>query len=597
MPSIRAAVAAVSAAVLMLTAGFASSAAAEASPVQGLSFTVDTTTVDSTDPYVNLTFTFSAPTSSVADLHLSTGTRTTKHWCHGVSQNACVLTLRREIPEDQTVTFTAKLTQSGVPDQSLGSVTVTHAGWPGVITAFDAVRDGSTGFGDARFRLIAETSAPLSGYELSVFSISKGRLVSECSRDYQTFCGPFTGVPEGTIAVYEAVVSSGGYAGGGEYSGRVPARATTFAYSGDIESLVDDLARYALVALTQPPASMSARALAIEAASTSTSAAMQLNDTAACGRFAPYLRANPRTRSTAGDFWLTCNSEGLGVALKGLASIVSIGTIIAIIQDMAVDPDAPLDADVDPSADCFVLLSGPATWCTENADDAWLNPGQPTAADYDGAVNSPTAYSTPDKPWDPKPLRPRFTCFDGTEAWSCDGIPGEPREIEIYVLEDGEWEPQASRAGSKPPTNCMFLDANGDLLLDDDGRIDTSVRDEKLDQLLRQDGLENTYERHHIVTRHANASNLAKVELVNRMRSVIDSYSMGIDDGLNIIVIPHEGPHPAEYHQWVLQNLQMIDDDANGSEEVFRELFRTRISDVIRTDPSIVLGAYWRCRR
>ncbi|WP_203653458.1 AHH domain-containing protein [Demequina activiva] len=373
-------------------------------------------------------------------------------------------------------------------------------------------------------------------------------------------------------------------------------RQLMFAHVGDLDDVKDDLLRYAFVALNEPAGSMTPAALVAGSKLVDSTAAAAMNDVAACSRVAPYLTANARTRSTAGDFWLACSAAGLGEALIGLAGIVSISVIMDILFDMGTDPDAPIDGSTNPDADCYVL-TGVGNWCTSNADDPWLNPGPPTAADYDGAVNSPTAYSIPGEPWDPKPLRPRFTYFDGTEAWSCDGIPGEPRSVEVYALEDGQWKPQAGGAGSRPPVNCMFLDENGDLLLDADGNIDTSVRDATLDALLRKDGLENTYERHHIVTKYANSTDPAKVNVVKEMNGILARRGLTTESDMNLLVIPHEGPHPPEYHNWVLSNLQEADAAAGADDALFAHFFTEYITSSILEDPSIVLKKYWECRR
>ncbi len=61
--------------------------------------------------------------------------------------------------------------------------------------------------------------------------------------------------------------------------------------------------------------------------------------------------------------------------------------------------------------------------------------------------------------------------------------------------------------------------------------------------------------------------------------------------------MPHLGPHPAEYHQWVLDNMRVIDGIANGDVATFKALFRERVLEVVEADPTIVRVGYWKCYR
>ena len=61
--------------------------------------------------------------------------------------------------------------------------------------------------------------------------------------------------------------------------------------------------------------------------------------------------------------------------------------------------------------------------------------------------------------------------------------------------------------------------------------------------------------------------------------------------------MPHRGPHPKEYHQWVLDNMEYIDEVAQGDATTFKALFKQWVTDVVENDPTIVRVAYWKCRR
>jgi len=77
-------------------------------------------------------------------------------------------------------------------------------------------------------------------------------------------------------------------------------------------------------------------------------------------------------------------------------------------------------------------------------------------------------------------------------------------------------------------------------------------------------------------------------------------YDLDLEDSAhewNVHQIRHRGPHPAEYHEWVLENLEAANDVADGDREVFLRLFDQWVTQKVLADPTIVRVAYWKCYR
>lgn len=82
-------------------------------------------------------------------------------------------------------------------------------------------------------------------------------------------------------------------------------------------------------------------------------------------------------------------------------------------------------------------------------------------------------------------------------------------------------------------------------------------------------------------------------------QGIADIYGLSVENGTdwNVLRIPHRGPHPAEYHQWVLDNMQLIHEIAQGDVATFKSLFEQWVTNVVRDDETIVRVAYWKCHR
>jgi len=240
--------------------------------------------------------------------------------------------------------------------------------------------------------------------------------------------------------------------------------------------------------------------------------------------------------SSVSDATLVCNASGLPAAVKFIALTAgAAGTAVAI-----------------------------ATLWQAAADPMGLQPPtQPTDPPPD-----PTNPTGPPGPANPPggPADPRCDDDDCIEP----GRPGELGLTDVSSLE-AEPEPDPAGAGIPPRKNCL----------------DSAARD------LLEDSMPLQY--HHVATKYA--------EWGDAFQDILDDYelSLSVEDSArawNVFPIPHRGPHPVEYHQWVLENFELAAKTAgHGNSAEFASLFRKWVVDRVKADPTIVRDAYWKCRR
>ena len=48
---------------------------------------------------------------------------------------------------------------------------------------------------------------------------------------------------------------------------------------------------------------------------------------------------------------------------------------------------------------------------------------------------------------------------------------------------------------------------------------------------------------------------------------------MNLDDAWNKDLLPHQGRHPNEYHEYILDSMKQFDDIAQGDKDIFQKLF------------------------
>lgn len=169
-----------------------------------------------------------------------------------------------------------------------------------------------------------------------------------------------------------------------------------------------------------------------------------------------------------------------------------------------------------------------------------------------------------DAPYGPEPpvLDPDCMYSDLDEPGCVDeGAPSEEPTAEP--------EPEPAGAGIKPPPSCIE---------------DPWVRGLLVESMPEQ--------YHHMATKYG--------DWAKRFQEIAGPYGLSINDSAkawNLVRIPHRGPHPAGYHQWVLDNMLEADRVANGDVVEFKRLFTAWVVDVVKNDPSIVRHSYWNCEK
>lgn len=95
---------------------------------------------------------------------------------------------------------------------------------------------------------------------------------------------------------------------------------------------------------------------------------------------------------------------------------------------------------------------------------------------------------------------------------------------------------------------------------------------------------------HHAATRYG--------AWAERFNEVVERYGLTVEDAAqewNVVFVQHRGPHPAEYHQWVLDNMRLAEKIAGDDKEKFVRLFKEYVVQPIIADPTISRFGYWHC--
>jgi hypothetical protein len=94
------------------------------------------------------------------------------------------------------------------------------------------------------------------------------------------------------------------------------------------------------------------------------------------------------------------------------------------------------------------------------------------------------------------------------------------------------------------------------------------------------------YQRHHY------ASNKSS-KWTARFERITKKYNLDLDGDWNTNVLPHQGRHPDEYHNWVLEQVNQIDQIAQGNRSKFLELFELRVKQPVQNNPGMLYKDFW----
>lgn len=77
-------------------------------------------------------------------------------------------------------------------------------------------------------------------------------------------------------------------------------------------------------------------------------------------------------------------------------------------------------------------------------------------------------------------------------------------------------------------------------------------------------------------------------------QAIVSRYGLDLDGDWNKEVLPHQGRHPNEYHEFVLEKMREIDKVADGDCQTFLRLFKQKVKKVVRDNPGMLYSEYWR---
>ena len=79
------------------------------------------------------------------------------------------------------------------------------------------------------------------------------------------------------------------------------------------------------------------------------------------------------------------------------------------------------------------------------------------------------------------------------------------------------------------------------------------------------------------------------------IKAIADKYGLDLNEKWNVdYVDPHIGRHAYDYHEWVLKQMQEIDQIPNLTTEGFIREFRIRIIQPVMKHPEMLRKYYWK---
>jgi len=70
-------------------------------------------------------------------------------------------------------------------------------------------------------------------------------------------------------------------------------------------------------------------------------------------------------------------------------------------------------------------------------------------------------------------------------------------------------------------------------------------------------------------------------------------YNLDLDGEWNKDILPHQGRHPNVYHEWVLEQMRIIDNMPNMNQQEFIRQFNIKVKQHIRNNPEMLYKNYW----
>lgn len=77
------------------------------------------------------------------------------------------------------------------------------------------------------------------------------------------------------------------------------------------------------------------------------------------------------------------------------------------------------------------------------------------------------------------------------------------------------------------------------------------------------------------------------------MEAIAKKYGLELDADWNLQLLPHQGRHPNAYHQFVLDNMRLADNEAAGDSSRFLELYEELVKKPVKENPEMVRKSWW----
>ena len=91
---------------------------------------------------------------------------------------------------------------------------------------------------------------------------------------------------------------------------------------------------------------------------------------------------------------------------------------------------------------------------------------------------------------------------------------------------------------------------------------------------------------------HHYATNKSKT-YTPQLEEVTKKYGLNLDDAWNKDLLPHQGRHPNEYHEYILDSMKQFDDIAQGNKDIFLKLF-DGLKENVKNNPDMLYKNYWK---
>ncbi len=79
-----------------------------------------------------------------------------------------------------------------------------------------------------------------------------------------------------------------------------------------------------------------------------------------------------------------------------------------------------------------------------------------------------------------------------------------------------------------------------------------------------------------------------------RMKKIAEKYDLHLDDDWNKELLPHQGRHPNEYHEFVERQMNKAAKEAGDDVDKFKTLFDKYVKQPVRDNPDLLRKAGWK---